>query len=96
MAKQEKQPVKEKDEKPEANAAEPTIVQPLPPMRQTETLRMLVIETNGTRAEVRAWTMGAQETLNILNEVAQMVRQAVANSPPLRPAPMPAPPAAEA
>jgi len=89
-----------KDEKKnEAKAEGLKLVQPLPPTPQSPELRMLVIETNGSRAEVRAWTMTPQETLNILNEVSQMVRQAVANSPPLHPptpAPMPVPPAADA
>ncbi len=97
---EQKKPVKHEDKKPDAEAAGPKIVAPMPPLPQAAGLRMIVIETNGTRAEVRpGCTMQGQELLNILNEVAQMVRQAINNSPPLHPpapAPMPVPPAAEA
>ena len=84
------------DKTPEA--AEPQMVKQMPEMPQHPALRMLVIGTNGTRAEVRACTMQHQELLNILNDVANLVRQQVANAPPLHPAPLKiqAPPPAEA
>lgn len=97
MAKSEKAVAQE--EKDKAEAAGPKIVGPMPAMPQAETLRMLVIETNGTKAEVRACTMQAQEALNILNEVSQMIRQEVQKAPPLHPpvpAPTPTGPAAQA
>lgn len=86
------------DKKPEAEAAELKMVTEMPEMPQAPALRMLVIETNGARAEVRACTMQAQEALHILGEVATLIRQGVQNSPPLHPAPLKvqAPPPAEA
>ena len=78
-----KQDGKQPEKKPEA--AEPQSVQPLPPMPQSEALRMLVIETNGTRAEVKAFTMQPLEALHILSEVATMIRQGINNAPALRP-----------
>ncbi len=98
MAKQEKQVPQDEKPKTDADAPDLKIVAPIPALPQGETLRMLVIETNGTRAEVRAFTMHAQEALNILNEVSQMVKQGIANAPPLHPPQpaVPAPPGPEA
>ena len=76
-----------KDEKKTPEAAETKMVKPLPPIPQNPNLRMLVIETNGTRAEVTAFTMQAQEALHILSEVATMIRQGINNAPPLHPPP---------
>jgi len=85
---------KKQEEKKTPEAPDLKLVKEMPPMPQGQTLRMIVIETNGQRAEVRACTMQGQELLNILNDVANLARQEIANAPPLHPpAPKIQPPA---
>ena len=85
MAEQKKKDVEEKDKKPEAKAeTEPLrLAQPAQPMPAQQNVRLLVVETNGARANVKICTMQPQEGLNIVSDLKVMFENMANASSPL-------------